>query len=132
MGQYFKAINLDKREVVCPWCLDGGAKLWEWAVNRQGAVFTLLLRQSSSTGGGDYGGPEPQLIELTNDNAAETLNELMAKGLAREGMEMAIGWHWAATMTTQVSIKKLGDSRTSARNWSKSGTDSLVTTRDFN
>ena len=90
MGQYFKAINLDKREVVCPWCLDGGAKLWEWAVNRQGAVFTLLLRQSSSTGGGDYGGPEPQLIELTNDNAAETLNELMAKGLAREGMEMPI------------------------------------------
>ena len=90
MGQYFKAVNLDKREVVCPWCLDGGAKLWEWAVNRQGAVFTLLLRQSSATGGGDYGGPEPQIIELTDENAAETLNELLAKGVAREGMSMPI------------------------------------------
>ncbi len=90
MGQYFKAINLDKREVVCPWCLNGGAKLWEWTANRQGAIFTLLLRQSSATGGGDYGGPEPQMIELTSDNAAETLNELMAKGLAREGMDMPI------------------------------------------
>ena len=28
MGQYFKAANLDKKEVVCPWCMSGGAKLW--------------------------------------------------------------------------------------------------------
>jgi len=90
MGQYFKAVNLDKREVVCPWCLDGGAKLWEWAVNRQGAVFTLLLRQSSQTGGGDYGGPGPQAVELTEGNAAETLNEILAKAQAREGMPMPI------------------------------------------
>lgn len=90
MGQYFKAINLDKREVVCPWCLDGGAKLWEWAVNHQGAIFTLLLRQSSQTGGGDYGGPGMQTIELTGDNAAESLSEILAKGNAREGMAMPI------------------------------------------
>lgn len=56
MGQYFKAVNLDKREVVCPWCLGGGAKLWEWAANPQGAIFTLLLRQSTGSGGGDYYG----------------------------------------------------------------------------
>lgn len=85
MGQYFKAVNLDKREVVCPWCLDGGAKLWEWAVNRQGAVFTLLLRQSTETGGGDYGGPRPQLIELTGESAAKTLADIITKGIAREG-----------------------------------------------
>jgi hypothetical protein len=90
MGQYFKAVNLDKREVVCPWCLGGGAKLWEWAVNTQGAVFTLLLRQSSGTGGGDYGGPEPQTIELTEDNAAAEFSDIIAKGIAREGMSMPI------------------------------------------
>ena len=56
MGQYFIAVNLDKREYVCPWCISGGAKLWEWAVNRQGAIFTLLLRQSTEGGGGDYTG----------------------------------------------------------------------------
>lgn len=56
MGQYFKAVNLDKKEFVCPWCIGGGAKLWEWAANPQGAVFTLLLRKSSESGGGDYFG----------------------------------------------------------------------------
>jgi hypothetical protein len=56
MGQYFKAVNLDKREVVCPWCLGGGAKLWEWAANPQGSIFTLLLRKSTGSGGGDYYG----------------------------------------------------------------------------
>ena len=56
MGQYFKAINLDKREVVCPWCMGGGAKLWEWAANTQGAIFSLLLRKSDEGGGGDFYG----------------------------------------------------------------------------
>ena len=53
MGQYFKAVNVSKREVVCPWCLGGGAKLLEWACNTQGAIFTLLLRRSNESGGGD-------------------------------------------------------------------------------
>ncbi len=53
MVQYFKAVNLDKREVclsVVPtrWCLRGGAKLWEWAASPYGIVFTLLLRKSST------------------------------------------------------------------------------------
>ena len=56
MGQYFKAVNLDKHEVVCPWCMNGGAKLWEWAANPQGSIFTLLLRKSDEGGGGDYYG----------------------------------------------------------------------------
>jgi hypothetical protein len=56
MGQYFKAVNLDKEEVVCPWCMGGVAKLWEWAVNPWGAVFTLLLRKSDGSGGGDFFG----------------------------------------------------------------------------
>ena len=86
MGQYFKAVNLDKREVVCPWCLGGGAKLWEWAVNPQGAIFTLLLRKSSATGGGDYGGPEPQTIELGDGNLAE----MIARSAIREGMPLPI------------------------------------------
>ena len=56
MGQYFKAMNLDKQEYVCPWCMGGGAKLWEWAANVQGSIFTLLLRKSDEGGGGDFYG----------------------------------------------------------------------------
>lgn len=54
MGPYFKAVNESKREVVCPWCIGGGSKLWEWSANTQGAIFTLLLRKSDDGGGGDF------------------------------------------------------------------------------
>ena len=56
MGQYFALVNLDKKEYVCPWCINGGAKLWEWAANTQSSVLTLLLRKSDEGGGGDYYG----------------------------------------------------------------------------
>lgn len=56
MGQYFRAVNTDRQEYVCPWCIGGGAKLWEWAASPQGAIFTLLLRKSTGSGGGDYFG----------------------------------------------------------------------------
>ena len=53
MDQYFKAVNVSKQEVVCPWCLNGGARLREWAANPQGTIFILLLRKSDQGGGGD-------------------------------------------------------------------------------
>ena len=56
MGQYFCLANLDKREYVCPWCIGGGATLWEWAANTTGAVSTILLRKSDEGGGGDFYG----------------------------------------------------------------------------
>lgn len=84
MGQYFKAVNLDKREVVCPWCIGGGAKLWEWAANPQGAVLTLLLRKSSAGGGGDYYGYRPQEIEL-GDDPAKGVEETILSALQSVG-----------------------------------------------
>lgn len=56
MGQYFKAVNIDKQEYVCPYCMGELGKLWEWTAGRHGAVFTLLLRKSDGGGGGDYNG----------------------------------------------------------------------------
>lgn len=56
MGQYFKAANLDKKEYVCPFCIGQTSKLWEWAANPHGAIFTLLLRKSTDGGGGDFHG----------------------------------------------------------------------------
>ena len=54
MGQYFKAVNLDKREYVCPSCIGGLAKLWEWAANNHGSIFTLLLQKSDATARVDF------------------------------------------------------------------------------
>jgi len=56
MGQYFAAVNTDRKEFVCPWCVGEVAKLWEWAANPHGSIFTLLLRKSDQGGGGDYFG----------------------------------------------------------------------------
>jgi len=53
MGQYFRAVNLDKKEYVCPWRIGGVAKLWEWCVNKWAGIFPFLLRKSSEGGGGD-------------------------------------------------------------------------------
>src|ERR1700680_3577624 len=85
MGQYFKAVNLDKCEVVCPWCLGGGDKLWEWAANPGGAIFTLLLRKSSATGGGDYFDPlSPADREIHLDSGGpEDTGESLRKALVQ-------------------------------------------------
>ena len=53
MGQYFRAVNLDKKEYVCPWKIGGLAKLWEWCMNKQAGIFPFLLRKSNEGGGGD-------------------------------------------------------------------------------
>lgn len=77
MGQYFKAVNFDKREVVCPWCLGGGAKLWEWSANAYGAIFPLLLRKSSATGGGDFGYGPPRTVDINSFDGASAHEQLL-------------------------------------------------------
>lgn len=55
MGQYFLLMNFDKKEVVNPWDLGGGAKLWEWCASKTAGVIPYLLRRSTGDGGGDVG-----------------------------------------------------------------------------
>ncbi|MEM3860220.1 MAG: hypothetical protein QW478_12600 [Candidatus Micrarchaeaceae archaeon] len=59
MGQYFTLVNLDKKEYVSPWDINGGAKLWEWMANLDecGVIFALILDRWSNdkiTLVGDY------------------------------------------------------------------------------
>ena len=46
MDQFFKAVNISKREFVCAWCLSEGARFFSWATSPHGAIFALLLRES--------------------------------------------------------------------------------------
>ncbi|MCA9062830.1 MAG: hypothetical protein KDA96_07220 [Planctomycetaceae bacterium] len=84
MGQYFKPVNVTKQEYICPWCIGAGAKLWEWAANPCGAIFVLLLRRSSQTGGGDFGSTKPLFIEVANDGEC---SDVIAQVLQREGAD---------------------------------------------
>lgn len=53
MGQYFKLVNEDKKEVISPWEVGGGAKFFEWLYNNKARVLVWLLRKSNEVGGGD-------------------------------------------------------------------------------
>ncbi|MFO1043313.1 MAG: hypothetical protein U0941_16080 [Planctomycetaceae bacterium] len=123
MGQYFKAVNFDKKEVVCPWCLSGGAKLWEWAANSYGAIFTLLLRKSSAAGGGDYYGYPPRMVQM---DSPTDMQNMLSEIAEVEGQPIApddtIVGRWAGDRVALVGdydSSKLWDELPTYRNISK-------------
>ena len=53
MGQYYLLVNVDKEEFICPWCMHGVAKAWEWCANNYIRVLAFLICHSDEEGGGD-------------------------------------------------------------------------------
>ena len=53
MGQYFKIANLDKKEFICTWDIECGAKFKEILFNNIARLVPYLLRKSDESGGGD-------------------------------------------------------------------------------
>lgn len=65
MGQYWKTVNLDKREFICPHKLGAGLKLREQLASRPGvgaALIILTAAMPHRRGGGD--------LDLPSDNRA--------------------------------------------------------------
>jgi len=60
MGQYFRPVNVTKKEYVDPWDIGGLAKLFEWCANTWAGIFPYLMRRSSEGGGGDVDLPSPK------------------------------------------------------------------------
>jgi hypothetical protein len=58
MGQYYIAVNLDKKEVVNPHSCGNGAKLLEFALSASGmmSAIAILLADGNGRGGGDLFG----------------------------------------------------------------------------
>lgn len=55
MGQYYKIVNLDKREYIDPWAFGNGVKLLEFGLSSGGAMtgLAVLLADGNGRGGGD-------------------------------------------------------------------------------
>lgn len=56
MGQYWKVVNLDRREFIHPHKVGAGLKLWEQVANHPGtgaALIILCAAQPEQRGGGD-------------------------------------------------------------------------------
>jgi hypothetical protein len=65
MGQYWKVVNLDRREYIHPHKLGAGLKLWEQVANHPGtgaALLILCAAMPEPRGGGDLN-PLPSLNE---------------------------------------------------------------------
>ena len=65
MGQYYKVVNITKKEFISPWTFDDGAKLVEFGASGEGTMFALaaLLSDGNGRGGGDI------MSDNNNDNS---------------------------------------------------------------
>jgi len=76
MGQYWKLVNLDKKEFVHPHKLGSGLKLWECLANSPGIGGAMIILQAAMPvprGGGD----------LTLDSDNDAYNEIAKRTIGR-------------------------------------------------
>ena len=75
MGQYYKIVNLDKREYLHPHNFGDGAKLWEFGSSGMGTMFglALLLANGNGQGGGDFQVRRPEDLELVGRWAGDRI-----------------------------------------------------------
>lgn len=100
MGQYWYAVNLDKREYVHPHKLGSGLKLWEQLANSPGtgaALIVLCAAMPEPRGGGDldldqnWHGPERTgagagpVVDSYNDIAKRTIGRWAGDRIALVG-----------------------------------------------
>lgn len=65
MGQYWKPVNLTKKEFINPHKLGSGLKLWEQMANHPGvgtALVVLLAAMPEPRGGGDLGSGQEKVV----------------------------------------------------------------------
>ena len=91
MGQYWKVVNLDKREYVMPHKLGTGLKLWEQLANHPGtgaALIVLCAAMPEARGGGDFDLDEnwhgPERIDMSDAGPMpETYPAIAARTIGR-------------------------------------------------
>lgn len=78
MGQYYKIVNVDKKEFLEPWSFNNGAKLTEWSYDRNPMVLAMMNLLAGDWKGdrvfvvGDYAEDDD-----VNEPCYETLRDLI-------------------------------------------------------
>jgi hypothetical protein len=74
MGQYYKAVNLDKKQFVRPHACNNGAKLMEFGLSGMGMMscLAILLADGNGRGGGDLYSENPIIGSWAGDRIVIT------------------------------------------------------------
>jgi len=70
MGQYYKVVNVKKKQYITPYIFGDGAKLMEFAMSANGTLTALavLLADGNGRGGGDLNSDSPIVGSWAGDN----------------------------------------------------------------
>lgn len=70
MGQYYKIVNIKKKQYITPHTFGDGAKLMEFSMSKNGVLSALavLLADGNGRGGGDLGSDNPIVGWWAGDN----------------------------------------------------------------
>lgn len=74
MGQYYKAVNLDKKQFIRPHACNNGAKLMEFGLSGMGMMscVAILLADGNNRGGGDLRSNDPIIGSWAGDRIVIT------------------------------------------------------------
>jgi len=74
MGQYYKIVNLDKKQYIVPHACNDGAKLMEFGLSSLGTMscLAILLANGNGRGGGDLHSQDPIIGSWAGDRIVIT------------------------------------------------------------
>lgn len=69
MGQYYKVVNITKRQFITPHAFNDGAKLMEFGLSARGTMsgLAILLASGNGRGGGDLNSDSPVVGSWAGD-----------------------------------------------------------------
>lgn len=70
MGQYYKIVNIKKKQYISPYTFGDGSKLMEFGMSANGVLagLTILLADGNGRGGGDLNSDNPIVGSWSGDN----------------------------------------------------------------
>jgi len=74
MGQYYKIVNIKKKQYITPYTFGDGAKLMEFSMSANGVLagLSILLADGNGRGGGDLNSNNPIVGSWAGDNIVIT------------------------------------------------------------
>ena len=109
MDQYFKLVNLDKREFVCPSCMNQESSLAHWAIGPHSGIIALLLCKPYLGRTETYESP---LYVITGADRPVVIAEVSHKSILKQQLlapsqTSSVVGHWAGDRVCMIDEEDL-------------------------